>query len=127
SPEAMAWDSPFPTFNSKKKQQHKKNHSSLDRELGNLSLQEYNPQEPRPHTSQGTRLRAHPRPSTAHDYQRPGREPLPSPAFSQQPQAPLRKELSRGFDRGYDSDSQQWRSDHVKGPGRPDLNPLHPN
>lgn len=121
SPEAMAWDNPFPTFNPKKKQ-NKKNHSSLDKDLGNLSIHEYNLRESRPHTSQGTRPRADPRPNTSHGYRQPDREPPPNPALPQQPQMPpLRKEPPSGFDRGYDSDSQQWRSGH------PELNPPHLN
>jgi TPR repeat protein len=128
SPELMAWDNPFPTFNPKKRH-NKKNHSSLDKDIGNLNLHQLNSAEPRPHTSQDTRSQADPRPSTAHGYRQPDRNPLPSPPFPQQqpPMSPLRKDPPRGFDRGYDSDSQQWRGGHANGPVRPELNQLHPN
>ena len=125
----MAWDNPFPTFNPKKKP-NKKNHSSLDKAIGNLNLHQPNSAEPRPHTSQGTRSRADSRPSTAHGYRQPDRDPLPSPAIpppQQQRMSPLRKDPPIGYDRGYDSESQGGRGGQAMGSVRPGLAPHHLN
>jgi TPR repeat protein len=128
SPELMAWDNPFPTFNPKKKT-NRKNHSSLDKDIGNLGLHQTNSPEARPHTSQGTRSRADSRPSTAHGYRQPDRDPLPSsPLPQQQPRmSPLRRDPPKGYNRDYDSDGQQGHYGHTMGPVRPGLNPQHPN
>ena len=125
----MAWDNPFPTFNPKKKP-NRKNHSSLDKDIGNLKLHQTHPAESRPHTSQGTRSQTDSRPSTAHGYRQPDRDPLPSPAIPQQqqpPMSPLRKDHPKGYDRGYASDSHGGRSGQAMGPIRPGLNLDHPN
>jgi TPR repeat protein len=124
----MAWDNPFPTFNPKKRT-NKKNHSSLDKDLGDLSLDQAKSAEPRPHTSQGTRSRGDPRPSTAHGYRQLDRDPLPSAAIPQQqpPMSPLRKDQPKGYNRGYGADSHGGHDEQYMGPVRPPLNPPHAN
>src|SRR3954451_23855652 len=123
----MAWDNPFPTFGPKKTT-NKKNHSSLEKDLGDLSLHQVKSAEPRPHTSQGTTIRGDPRPGTAHGYGQPDRDPLPSTGIPQQqpPMSPLRKDL-KGYNRGYDADSHGGHDRQYMGPVRPPLNPPHAN
>jgi TPR repeat protein len=128
SPELMAWDNPFPTFNPKKRT-NKKNHSSLDKDLGDLSLHQTKSAEPRPHTSQGTRSRGDSRPGTAHGYRQPDHDPLPSATIPQQQplMSPLRKDPPKGYNRGYDADSHGGHDGQYMGPVRPQLNPPHAN
>jgi TPR repeat protein len=120
----MAWDNPFPTFNPKKRT-NKKNHSSLDKDLDDPSLHQIKSSEPRPHTSQGTRSRGDSRPSTAHGYRQPGRDPLPSPAIPQQhpPMSSPRKDPPKGYNHGYGA---YGRGRH-DGQGRPPMNQPHAN
>jgi TPR repeat protein len=124
----MAWDNPFPTFNPKKRT-NKKNHSSLDKDLDDLSLHQIKSSEPRPHTSQGTRSRGDPRPSTAHGYRQPGHDPLPSPAIPHQqpPMSPPQKDPPKGYNHGYGADSHGGHDGQYMGPVRPPMNQPHAN
>ena len=73
SPDTVSWDNPFPTFNTKKKEEQKK-HSSLEKNIGDTKLGDSRPPE-RPHTSHGHQSDVR-RPQRLDD-QRRGDEPRP--------------------------------------------------
>ena len=82
SPVTMAWDNPFPTFNTKKNNDKVSKHTSADHP---------NSPGPRPSTSQENRRREDfSRPHTSQGPRRPDAA-LDSPHFLQQQQMPIRK------------------------------------
>lgn len=85
----MPWDNPFPTFNTKKKDQ-KRRHASLDKGTDKLDLHGRNV-DPRPHTSQSHRTREDMRPHTSHGQKAP--EDFSSPRIpGQGPMSPLQRD-----------------------------------